>query len=177
MTLIKFSATGFSMLMLAAGPALADKPMTKYFGALNSCYARDYSAAHLNKHPLQKVSAIRLDHFPRLSGPFGNDGKPLLYPNAPEIVINLSVTFRSDGTTHRATGFCWPEGRGLSCGLECDGGQFKLKEAKDGKLLITGGSDIYFHDCDAGDRVLERNPDDKSFLLSRVPDAQCLPPR
>lgn len=159
-----------------AAPALADQPLTRHFGAMNSCYARTYSAAHLADHPKQQVTAIRLDHFPRHSGPFGADNKPLIYPEAPEIVVNLGVTLRGSDDTHSATGFCWPEGDGMSCGLECDGGRFNLVDRSGSKLLITGGSDIYFHDCDAGDTVLSRDPDDKSFLLTRLPDAQCQPP-
>lgn len=159
-----------------ATPALADKPLTRHFGAQNSCYARSYSADHLAKHPGQQVTAIRLDHFPRLSGPFGADNTPLIYPDAPEIVVNLSVTLRGSPDTHRATGFCWPEGAGMSCGLECDGGRFNLVDKGGAKLLVTGGSDIYFHDCAAGDTVLTRAPDDKSFLLSRLPDVDCQPP-
>ncbi|UYV39057.1 hypothetical protein N4R57_08615 [Rhodobacteraceae bacterium D3-12] len=173
---IKFLPAALAISAFLAAPALADSPLTRHFGASNSCYARSYSADHLAKHPKQQVTAIRIDHFPRVSGPFGKDGQPLIYPKAPEIVVNLSVTLRGNSEAYGATGFCWPDGKGMSCGLECDGGRFNLVDKSGTKLLITGGSDIYFHDCDAGDTVLSREPDDKSFLLTRLPDAQCQPP-
>ena len=108
----------------AATAALADKPMTRHFGGMNSCYERVYSEAHLAKHPQQKVTYMRLDHFPFFSGPFDNNGQPVIYPNARDIVVNLTVHMRGMDVELGATGFCWPEGTGMACGLECDGGQF-----------------------------------------------------
>lgn len=165
-----------TITLALATPVLAEPPLSRHFGAQNSCYARYYSDAHLAKHPLQKVTSIRIDHFPRVSGPFDQDNTPLFYPDAREIVINLAVTLRGTPGILGATGFCWPEGDGMACGLECDGGQFNLVERSADTILITGGGDIYFHDCDAGDVALERAPDDKSFLLSRLPDNRCAAP-
>ena len=161
---------------LAATPTLADEPMTQHFGGMNSCYERVYSQDHLAKHPLQRVTYMRLDHFPRFSGPFGADGEPLIYPDAHEIVVYLSIALRGSGDPYGATGFCWPEGKGMGCGLECDGGQFSLVDRGDGKILLRIRNEIYFHDCDEGDEVLTAEPDDKSFLLHRVPDSLCAPP-
>ena len=163
-------------LVLLASPALADKPMTQHFGGKDSCYERSYSAAHLAKHPLQRVTHMRLTHYPRYSGPFGADDKPMIYPDAPEIVVNLSVRMRGSDDWDLATGFCWPEGDGMACGLECDGGQFSLADRGTGKILLRIQDEIYFHDCDSGDGVLSSKPDDKSFLLHRLDDSACTAP-
>lgn len=167
-----------STILAVTAPAAIAAPMTDYFGAGNRCYARIYSDAHLKKHPQQKVLAIRFDHMPGYSGPFDSNGHPLTYPAHREIVATLTVTLKGVAGSHSNTAFCWAEGKGMACGMECDAGQFKLAPRSGGRLLIHGGGDLFFHGCGSGDMVtLTRAPDDRAFLLSPMPSDQCRPPR
>ncbi|MDU8926693.1 hypothetical protein RXV86_04770 [Alisedimentitalea sp. MJ-SS2] len=165
-----------SCLVLLGSPALAEPPLSRHFGAEQSCYERVYSDSHLAQHPLQRVTHIRLTHDAKHSGPFGTDGKPMLYPDAPEIVVNFWVALRGYPDMYNATGFCWPEGDGMGCGLECDGGQFSLEDRGPDQILLKINNEIYFHDCDEGEEVLTAEPDDKSFLMTRVESSLCALP-
>ncbi len=153
-------ACGF---LLAALPATAQS-ISQHFGAkADSCYQRIYTADHLIKHPTQKVEAIQLSHFVQDSAQM---------PGA-EMVLRLAVRLRGQYTWHTPA-LCTQRGAKLSCGIECDGGRFDVVARTNSSILITGGSDIYFNDCDASERVLQRAPDDKAFLLHRMPLSNCM---
>lgn len=161
---------------LGAG-ALAARPLEQHFGAANSCYARSYSADHLGAHPDQKVASIRFDHFPTTYGTFDAQGRIAFDPDKPELYFVLTVTFRDKAGQFSNSGFCWPEGDSYHCALECDAGQFFLRDRSAQSILITGGGDLYLSGCDGGNAgVLKREPDDKVFRLDRLADADCQPP-
>lgn len=164
------------LLPVSAVCAAADAPLTRHFGATDSCYQRVYSDAHLAKHPQQKVTYMRLDHFPLFSGPFGADDQPMIYPDAREIVLFLTVHMRGIDQELENTGFCWPDGDGMSCGIECDGGQFALEDRGADRILLRLKNEIYFADCGEGDIALDPEPDDRAFLLHRLPAGDCVPP-
>lgn len=147
-----------------AGAPVAAQSITQHFGTqIDSCFQRFYSASHLAQHPSQKVEAIQLSHFNEDSaGMAGSD-----------LMLRLSVRLRGQFAWTTPV-LCNRNGNRLSCGIECDGGRFYVVPKDGSSLLITGGSDIYFTDCDAGDQVLIREPDDKIFLLHRRPLSNCL---
>lgn len=150
-------------LLCAAGPVAAQS-IDQHFGLqVDSCFQRFYSASHLAQHPSQKVEAIQLSHF--------NEDSVAM--PAGEMVLRLSVRLRGQ-YAWTTPALCSQGGNRLSCGIECDGGRFDVVPKDSSSLLITGGSDIYFTDCDDGDQVLIREPDDKVFLLHRQPLSNCL---
>lgn len=161
-------------LTFTAG-ARAEAPLERHFHDTDACYARSYSEQHLSDHQLQRVAEITLSYFPHLLGPDNAAGERLIYPDAPEIAVSLSVRLRNRDDTWSTTAFCWPEGDGMACSIECDAGQFNLVDRSADALLITGGSDLYFTDCDGADRKLRRAPDDHDFRLNRLPADQCRP--
>ncbi|MFC4215595.1 hypothetical protein [Pseudophaeobacter arcticus] len=151
-------------LLLSALPAAAQSISQHFSKASGSCYQRLYSASHLASHPVQKVEAIQLSHSP--SDSFGTPGN--------ELTLRLAVRLRG-ASTWQTPVRCTPRGSKLSCGIECDGGRFDVVIKSASSILITGGSDLFFSDCDAKPRILERAPDDKVFMLHRQPQANCRP--
>lgn len=163
------------VLAVTAVPGRADAPLSRHFGAANNCYGRVYSPDHLAQHPAQKVTAMRLDHFPQYAGPFGADDQPLIYPGG-DLVLYLSVRLRGSERGLENTGFCRPEGDHLTCGIECDGGQFELIDRGPDKILLRPKTEMYFNDCGESDIAIDPEPDDRSFLLTRLPAGDCQPP-
>lgn len=167
-----FSLTCF--VAASAQMALA-APLDRHFGGADSCYQRSYSREHLIKHPGQRVTDIRLVHAPYQQQMLGLGGTYHSYPQTPVISLVLSVRIKGQDTWQAAT-YCTQEGNRLRCALECDAGSFFVRDRTPNSILIEGGGDIYFSDCGEGpEQVLRRAPDDKVFLLHRLPNSQCRP--
>lgn len=158
-------------------PFSSEQPLDYHFGSYRSCFGRVYTAEHLKKNPKQKVAEIALSHFPNRQELLGMDSPFQPYPDTPKLVLRVSVLMRGvapyepDAVWSEAA-TCDPAGNRLHCRIECDAGDFFVEEKRDG-IVITGGSDLYFTQCDAGERVLERQPDDMTFVLSRLPASHC----
>lgn len=146
-----------------------------YFFSFPSCYGSSYSLEHLKAHPEQKVIDIALSHYPSRQQLLGLDSPYQPYPDTPRFIAKIDVWMRGQDTSWQTDAFCEPDGSRMVCGIECDGGRFYLEKRKGGKLLLTGGYDLDFNQCDAGDRILARQPDDTSFLLSPIPRSHCKP--
>lgn len=152
--------------------------LDSHFNSYKSCYGRVYSSEHLRKHPRQKVREITLSHFPNRQEMLGMDSPYQPYPDTPRLVLRISVLVDGesyhDASVWTDEALCEPDGKRLHCSLECDAGRFYV-ESRKGSLLITGGGDLYFDQCDSGQKVLMRQPDDKSFLLHPLPLSHCSP--
>lgn len=160
--------------LVVAGSALAEAPLTQNFSDSNSCYGRHYSETHMRKHPQQQVVDIRLNHFPGDQQFLGLGGDYHSYPETPVLSLMLSVQLRSQNLGY-AQVYCTQDGDRLHCGLECDAGHFYVVDRNPDSIIVKPGSDLYFSDCGEAERVLHREPDDKVFLLHRLPDAACHP--
>jgi hypothetical protein len=126
-------------LLLAALPAAAQS-IAQHFGTgADSCYQRAYSASHLAEHPGQRVEAIQLSHF-------NEDSTGMA---AGEMLLRIAVRLRGQAPW-QTLAFCVNRNGKLACGIECDGGRFDVVSKNQSAILITGGTDIYFTDCDAG---------------------------
>ncbi|WP_417670458.1 hypothetical protein [Roseibium sp.] len=172
-TLLPGTATGVAQSF----PYSSDQPLDYHFSSFRTCYGRVYSQSHMQKHPQQKVAQISLSHFPNRQELLAMDSAFQPYPDTPKLVLELSLMRRNVAPydpeavwTEKA--LCEPEGARLHCRIECDGGDFYVEEKRD-SILLTGGSDLYFTQCDAGDKVLERLPDDKTFELFLLPASHC----
>ncbi|MEP2717002.1 hypothetical protein [Pseudophaeobacter sp.] len=156
--------TALPIALAVALPANAQSISQHFSKATGSCYQREYSASHLAKHPTQKVATIQLSHAPQESlGMPGNE-------------LTLRLTVRLLGyNTWQTPVLCAPKGNALFCGIECDGGRFDVVVKNASSILITGGTDLFFSDCESKPRILERAPDDKVFMLHRAPLANCHP--
>jgi TPR repeat protein len=132
----------------------------------------------LNKQSTQRVTEIRFDHFPTTFGMSGDDGQVRFDPKTSELFFSVSVKFRDSNQRYKSGGFCNPEGELYRCQIECDGGSFYLKDRSAGSILLINKKGFRLNGCeDQGDRWLDPEPDDKLFLMHRLPDQSCTPPK
>ncbi|MCP3971522.1 MAG: hypothetical protein GY717_14635 [Rhodobacteraceae bacterium] len=119
---------------LAGGAALADGPPP-------GCYHRDYTDAHLAKHPNQVVDWITMivEH-----DQYGHDVARMRVYTANQGHV------RRSGHGHRVFDqflFCWDDGRRARCGVECDGGGFVMTRYT-GKSLTFETRNLWIGDTD-----------------------------
>jgi hypothetical protein len=142
------------------------------------CFARNYSAAHLAKHPKQMVSSIKffLTYFKHEP----DEDEPQGYRS---YIYRLAVQLRGrPGKTFKAVGDCLPGDGVIHCSVECDGGGVQvswrkkpetilvdLRETGHIRLASCGGED---EDDDDGLALLP-GADDRTFLLTRTSKAAC----
>lgn len=159
------------------------KSIFEYFDTIqNACYGRVYSQAHLAKHPNQRVKSILIKSFPQAFNVENNvdrDGTPK------NVYLSLEVKLRNSDKLFEESAFCEKRGQYFYCGIECDGGGFDLLAKAGGKILLKtaeyGFRVVAGGGCDASDnednfKRITRKTDDKAFLLSRLPAAQCVEP-
>jgi hypothetical protein len=140
------------------------------------CFGRIYTREHLAKHPKQKVTEIgfRLAYHRFEPDEFYPKGQRNYY-------FAMTAKRRGSDRTLVARGECGPNGSGIGCGVECDGGGVSLTRRPGDRLLVTlgkGGWIRMTEGCDeeeGGSVNLEAGEDDRDFLLSRLPDASCPP--
>ena len=138
------------------------------------CFAREYDAAHLKAHPRQQVQSIafRLAYFMHEPDEFFPKGQRNYY-------FHLSTKMRPDGHELATGGECAPteDGKGIRCGVDCDGGGVMIRKGTGQGLLIdleTTGRIRMGEGCDDEEGIdLEPGVDDKVFLLTQVPAANC----
>ncbi len=159
------------------------KSIFEYFDTIqNACYGRVYSKAHLAKHPNQRVRSILIKSFPQAFNVENNvdtDGTPK------QVYLSLEVQMRKSRKLFEESAICEKRGDHFYCGIECDGGGFDLL-ARNGKKILLKTGEYGFRvvagggcDGDIGEenyKRITRKSDDKAFLLSVLPAAQCVEP-
>lgn len=146
------SMAAVAMLMaatfLAAGQARADDAAnTDAFakrlfagsiastGKSHACFTRRYDAAHLRRHPQQKVTAMKL----LVSAEKVPEDQALNYTFA------LGVKFRDRKGNYESSGSCGhptasqesPDKIGLGCGVDCDGGGLSVETVNTDKSVMV----------------------------------------
>jgi hypothetical protein len=149
-----------------------------------ACFGRIYDREHLAQHPRQRVTGMHLfrDFTPdpltettpmtaqELREQDGQDGNVIVtayvrFRDKPGLFSNgLSCRRQDDGRIH--------------CGIDCDGGGFKLRTSGQSLLLENEGF-VVVGGCGASEDEQERmdhvspGADDKLFRLDRKPVAEC----
>ena len=153
-------ATGVAF---GAGVALAEGPQ-------HGCYMRDYSEAHLAKHPTQIVDWMTLwvyededrDTMANMTVGFARQGNVRGTVFAGETVSQALVCFDMDGVP--------------GCGVECDGGYFTVeRDQADGmtietRYLLVGDTD----ECGGAVDLAEVEGQAVRYRLNRVDSGQCV---
>jgi hypothetical protein len=127
-----------------------------------ACWQRSYDAAHLARHPEQKVLRIRLVH------PADDDIGPTF--------MELQIDLVGRRTAYKLSGFCTARGQGLDCRPEWDAGSWRVEAGPGDTLDVVNGGlvlnpDSYVAEERAPDAVaLPAAPDDRRWRLSRLPD-------
>lgn len=147
------------------------------------CFGRTYDAAHLRKHPKQRVTSFHLFRDftpdPNKEVPQETREKVIAEDGEGSLEIMAYVRFRDrPGLFFNGLGCNKGINGGVRCGIECDGGGFMLKEAGDSLLLenqgfvVIGGCGASEDEADQADYV-KPGADDKAFRLDRKPVAEC----
>ncbi len=146
-----------------AGSLQLEELVAKNHGA-TSCWQRVYSDEHLAAHPDQKVRELRLSvSYHVYDDPYG------------QYSFGYDALRRGEGEMGGDAGVCWNKPEGVACHIECDGGGFMLRRARNkgdvlfdleyvGFLTMRGGCG----DFDGEGGVMEPlvpGLDDKLFLL------------
>jgi hypothetical protein len=152
------SAICAAFFVFCAGPTLADTALEKMFPGKSGCYARSYSAEHLDTHPAQRVTDISVVPEAEVADPM--------------IGLWVSLTLRGvPGGAFEGLAYCEnSRSQALDCGLEGDAGSFSITPAKNGAILIEVGRYGMSFENDTGFATLEsRQGDDRSFILRPAP--------
>ena len=139
-----------------------------------ACFVRKYDAAHLAKHPLQKVSAMTL----LLNAEVDPEDQSLGYS------FRLGVKFRDRPGDFDSSGSCGhaevnEDSKGkeqMGCGVDCDGGGIAIEIGKtDGAVLARLDSIRIWRNNKPDDEGLNLSggADDRVFRLDRVPVEMC----
>ena len=136
--------------------AEAQSPTEQMFPRSDSCYARNYGAAHLAKHPEQRVTRFTVS--------------PDFVSEAPRLALELRLSLRGNGGgAFTAQAICENTGGSIYCALEGDAGGFQIDPAKNRNILVSVSSLGMSFENEGGFVTLERNTgDDRSFVLRPV---------
>jgi hypothetical protein len=150
------------------------------------CFGRDYGAAHLAKHPQQKVVSIRVGRLNpeaerRDWSPLKSDQK---WPE--DVKLSVALTVKA-ATTRRAQAYvCRPRAASWECTVEsepdaassCDGDTIHLARGSGDDILLINRKEGLPIDapCQAELATTNQQPtrsDDKIFRLVRMPIEAC----
>lgn len=130
---MRFTAVVAAALLFSV-PALAG-PLDATFRK-HSCYAHNYDAAHLARHPRQTVTRLALNYLPENA-----DSKP----NTPaRFELGFGFELKGHDGYYDGNAVCTTKGSGFDCSLEGDDGSFRLTPTGGGLRLSVvnrGGTD------------------------------------
>ena len=145
-------------------------------GKSYACFARRYDAAHLAKHPRQKVQRMRLLVSAEL----------VAEDNALNYAFALGVKLRDQKAAFSSSGDCGhptasqesSDKLQLGCGADCDGGGLSVELIESDKAALVRVDSIRISPDSAKDEdhvsALD-GADDKVFRLERVKLDECKP--
>jgi hypothetical protein len=125
------------------------------------CFARVYDKAHLEKHPDQLVTAVKL-HIRK-------------WKDEKSFEFALKVKIRGRNETLHTGGLCHKGESGLSCSVECDGGGINVVPRGDHAMMYVERIRMATCDSDYVDsgEDLSGGKDDRIFRLNRVDKREC----
>jgi hypothetical protein len=179
-------STMIAVALLAASAAKAEdaKPDAEFAARLfagdvvpdknYACFVRRYDSAHLVRHPLQKVAAMKL-----LVTAEKTEQDPAL-----SYSFRLGVKFTKRPGDFDSSGFCMkPDSQAgadgkmqFGCGVDCDGGGISIELNKDDKFTLVRLERIRIWQNSKPDEEgldLSGGADDKIFRLDRAKLDMC----
>jgi hypothetical protein len=151
------------------------------------CFGRDYDAAHLAKHPQQKVASIRVG---RLTPAEERLDKDLAQKWPDDVKLSMSLTLKA-GAARRALKYaCDPKEASWECAAQsapdarstCDGNTVHLARGEGDDILlinrreglpIDAACQAKAADAPDDDHQRPTRSDDKTFRLTRMPVEAC----
>ena len=152
----------------------AKRMFAKQFAAKGksyACFARRYDAAHLARHPQQKVEYMRL----LVSAKMVAEDPALNY------AFSLGVKFRDQAENFSNGGDCGhprasqesPDALEIGCGIDCDGGGLTVAMTNGDKSVLVHTDRISL--WGTKDSADVGGSDDRVFRLDRVKLDECKP--
>lgn len=159
---LRASALAGAAIWAIAGPGFAADPVL-------GCFYRDYSTAHLAKHPAQVVDEIVLS--------LHRVGESDIFGTLWVQTANQGHAGRAGrgGRLFRQFLLCWKESGTLNCAVECDGGSMTVTKATGDSLtfrtdyLLVGGEE----GCGGLVDLAELPGQPVSYRLNRTNPAIC----
>lgn len=176
-------------LLAIAVPAAAQEkstPLPEHFPlGVEACFGRNYDAAHLKATPRQRVTAFYLHRSfepdKALEEP-PQSREDRVSADGENGMVNVTGYFRLRDRKGVFTNYfsCTKEseGNGVRCGIDCDGGSFKLR-ASGKSLLAENEGFVVVGGCGADEEesakpvFIKPGTDDKTFRIDPQPPAQC----
>ena len=167
-------------------PIRPGKPLRERFQESELfCFGRDYDAAHLAKHPQQKVVSIRVG---RLNPEAERGNSDQKWPD--DVKLSVALTVKAATTRRALTYVCGPREASWECTAEsvrdaassCEGDTIHLARGRDDDILLINRkeglpidapcqakqkSEYYEYDQQA------TRSDDRIFRLARMPIEAC----
>jgi hypothetical protein len=143
-----------------------------------ACFVRRYDPDHLARHPLQKVSAMKL----LVTAEIPQDEE--IKEKITNYSFRLGLKYRHRSGDFDSSGSCnhfVPEDKGdeihLGCGVDCDGGGIDVAMSKDDRSAIVRIERMRIWQNSKPDEELSDalvgGADDKVFRLDRVDTSEC----
>jgi hypothetical protein len=177
-------AAGWAFAAPALGQERKTSPLASHLPlGTAACFGRVYDASHLQRHPKQRVTSFHLFR------DFAIDpGAEYVVATREQLIaddgtngtvpVNAFVRFRDrPGLFYNAL-ICTRSGDTVRCGVECDGGGFKLR-ASGPALLIENEGFVVVGGCGASDDEQEQSDfvapgdDDRVFRLDPQQVGEC----
>lgn len=160
------TSIALALIIPAAVPARARPLEPQLPKDRAACYERTYDAAHLEAHPQQKVTRIRLIH-------------PVEQGEGP-MFVSLEFQLRRNTSIYKLFGYCEGKGGTLACAPEWAAGTWRIEVAPDGGLDVVNGNltlnpENYDAEEIAPDAIaVPARPDDRRWRLYRqAADKPC----
>jgi hypothetical protein len=140
-----------------------------------ACFTRRYDAAHLARHPQQRIT--RMTFMLRVSS-YATEGRTQPAARLEERVyyqFGLAVQRRGEKRTLRTSGNCSGDDK-IRCAVDCDGGGVEIARSGE-SLLVTLDNERGIQmlgDCDGAKGVwIKAGVDDKVFRVDPAPAETC----
>ncbi len=130
------------------------------FPSDGACYLRYYNDAHMAAHPQQRVVQIAI-------------GPDAAQTTVQALALRVQVIVRGRDDIYAGLAYCTDAGTALECGIEGDGGSFKLQNVGGRLQLVVGRGGIYLEGATTVLEISGSTGDDRVFRLPAVPADSC----
>lgn len=129
------------------------------------CYINAYDKKHLAKHKGQTDTSISLKLYKITPGPD---------TTAAPMNAEVKVKLRNSKKIWSEDGNCYKNIGEWKCGIDCDGGNFRLSEYKNGITLFNiDGFRVSQDGCGEDNETVEAKPGNRMFRLSKADLSAC----
>jgi hypothetical protein len=167
-----------AVLAANTAPATAQTRNPLFTADKEACFGRVYDRTHMGSHPDQKATSIHvfraLGRRPQAENwrPDEREDEIKQFRESGETRVYAFVTFRDRrGYFHNALNCSKEDQDGVLCGIDCDGGSFKLKRESANTTMLTNHGFVLVGGCGGQDveenETVQFSPgkDDRLFRL------------